>query len=216
MIYLFEDRIQRMKQYLPQGIESEMFRCDCVIGCPIQDLGSTIESIFGDAKCVIVHESYKFPGEGLTKDTIKNAFNANGVPVVIFSGDSATNTLTYNNGICNANMRSISLYENLPAFVNKYTDEGTISIPFLAFGPNYLLNTLLGFQVVTEDILIGFSDADIIGEQQKDEIEDEVARIKEPELQEIRSRLNSILSESKLSYSDFKKEVQSIIEECQQ
>lgn len=215
MIYLFEDRIQRMKQYLPQGIESEMFRCDCVIDCPIQALRSTIESRFGDAKCVIVHESYKFPGEGLTKDTIKNAFNAIGVPVVIFSGDSATNTLSHNNGICNANMRSISLYENLPAFVKKYTEEDIISIPFLAFGPKYLLNTLLGFQVVSQDILIGFSDNDILGDEETEEICDEVARIKEPELQEIRSRLNGILSESKLSYSDFKKEVQSIIEECQ-
>ena len=215
MIYLFEDRFQRMERYLPQGIESEKFRCDCVIDCTIQALRATIETKFGDAKCVIIHNSYIFPGEGVTPEAIKNAFNAIGVPVVVFSGDFSANTLRPSNGICNADMRSVSLYDNLTAFVSKYTNEGVISIPYLVFGPDYLLNSLLRFQVITQDILIGYSDMDIIGSNESDDILDEVARIKEPELQSFRSRLIYILSESEPSCSRFKKEVQSIIESYQ-
>lgn len=217
MVYLFEDRIQRMEQYLSQGIVSDLFRCDRVIDCPIQTLTSTIEAKFNDAKCVIIHSSYVFPGEGVTPETIKNTFNAMGVPVVVFSGDFSTNTLRpSSNGICNADMRSVSLYENLPAFIEQYANTGVISIPFLTFGPNYLLNTLLRFQAATQDILIGFSGSDIIGEDEKDEIHDEIVRLKEPELQTTRSRLLGVLSESNLTYTRFIEEVQSIINSCQQ
>lgn len=216
MIYLFEDRVQRMESYLTQNIESDMFSCNCVIDCSKQDMQSLIESRFREAACVIIHYSYKFPGEGVTPDVIKNAFNGRGVPVVIFSGDYSSNTLTAQNGISNANVRSSSLYENLPLFIRKYTDEGIVSVPLLAFGPKYLLNTLLGLQATIQDILISLNEDDIIGEDEKAEIRYEVLHIKEPELQEVRSRVLGILAEPSLAYSRLKTHIQTIIADCQQ
>lgn len=216
MIYLFEDREQRMEYYLKQKIESDKLSYNCVIDCSKQDLLSLIESRFGDAACVIIHYSYKFPGEGITPDVIKNAFNERGVPVVIFSGDYSSNTLATPNGISNANMRSSSLYENLPLFIRKYTYEGIVSIPLLAFGPKYLLNTLLGLQQTIQNILISLNEDDIIGEDEKDDIRHEVLHIREPELQDVRSQILSILTEPSLVYSRLKTQIQTIIADCQQ
>lgn len=205
-----------MKSYLTQNIESNQLLCDCVIDCTKQDLQSLIDSKFGDASCIIIHYSYKFPGEGVTPEVIKNAFNEKGIPVVLFSGDYSNNSLKPSKGICNADVRSSSLYENLPLFIRKYTNEGIISIPLLAFGPKYLLNTLLGLQANIQEILISLNDDDVIGENDADEILDKVAMIKEPELQTVRSQLVDLLKDSDLVYSKLKEKVQSIIEGCQQ
>lgn len=141
MIYLFEDKEGRKAKYIQGTIDDSVLK-SAIMNCSREELESYIDENFKDADAVLFHLSYVFPNPGLTNDLVKETFIRRGVPFVYFSGGSQC-SISRNNDIMTADVRSQDMYHNLSDFVNDYKNNGFINLPLLVYGKGYLMNSLL-------------------------------------------------------------------------
>lgn len=138
MIYLFEDRKDRMKE----SFDIEKYSNLITDGVFVSGNTEIFFKDISDAEVIILHKSYAFTGN-FTVDVFKNWCKENHKLLVIFSGG-----LT--NGIVNnyyAESNSGDLYQNLPEFLDYYSKNNTINLPLLIFGKKYLLSQVKHFQI---------------------------------------------------------------------
>lgn len=145
MIYLFEDRKDRMHQYLSKAVTSVNLK-EVVFDCPYDiDVNEYINNTFGDAKAILFHSSYKLANSSITKELVKEVFIRRKVPFVFFSGGLENNYFEVG-GVTQANVNSGDMYKNLGKFIEKLDESGEVVIPILLYGFKYLVNEILKAQ----------------------------------------------------------------------
>ena len=172
MIYLFEDRKDRMHQYLSKAIISNNLK-EAVFDCPNNmDVNDYIYNTFGDAKAILFHSSYKLANSRITKELVKEAFIKRRVPFVFFSGGLENNYFEVG-GVTQANVNSGDMYKNLGKFIEKLDESGEVVIQILLYGSKYLVNEILKAQKLIaryfsdkkSDYLLNSDDKFIISEK---------------------------------------------------
>jgi hypothetical protein len=170
MIYLFEDREERKRQFLGDEFNHSLIRqkpFDCT---DAKEIIEYIKSNYQDAVAVLLHKSYEFGNKGITLDSVKNGFQiALNVPVVLFSGGSNSNLIREGEAIT-AEINSGVMYQNLTCFLNEYQTNGMICIPLLVYGRNYRLNQLLEMQSKMYSYFFDRKDNDEITQTDKRQI----------------------------------------------
>lgn len=170
MIYLFEDREERKRQFLGDEFNHLLIQhkpFDCT---DVKEIIEYIKSNYLDAAAVLLHKSYEFGNKGLTLDSVKNGFRiALNVPVVLFSGGSNSN-LIREGDIITAEINSGVMYRNLNYFLSDYQTNGKVCIPLLVYGWNYRLNQLLEMQTKIYAYIFGRKENDDITPTDKRQI----------------------------------------------
>ena len=171
MIYLFEDRDDRKRQFFGEEelhplICQKPFDCSCV-----DDIDDYIVDNFSDAIAVLLHKSYSFVNDRITIDSVKNSFKfLLDIPVVLFSGGSKS-SLIKEGDIITAEINSGVMYRNLNLFIESYQQDGKVCIPILVYGKYYQINQLLEMQAKINAYLFGRNendkDSNIMSEKDK-------------------------------------------------
>lgn len=155
MIYLFEDRPDRIRQYLgrdtlPDGVNLAKFE----FAGPSNEVLTYIGENFRNAEVILFHKSYVFLGdENNTKylDAINDYCSSTKTPLVIFSGGIETvNYYTKNNTLFGS-MNSKILYQNLDRFMAKK------DIRVLCLGVNFAKNEFMNY---LRELYVNFSSLD--------------------------------------------------------
>lgn len=145
MIYLFEDRKDRMHQYLTKAVASANLKED-IFDCPYDmDVNEYINNTFDDARAILFHSSYKLANNKISKERVKEAFIKRKVPFVFFSGGMENNYFEVG-GVTQACVNSGDMYKNLSMFIEKLDETGEVAIPILLYGTKYLINDVLKAQ----------------------------------------------------------------------
>lgn len=146
MIYLFEDREDRKRQFLGEGFNHSMIQhkpFDCANKNEIVDY---VKQNYQDASAVLLHKSYIFENKEYTIDNVISGFKlALNIPVVLFSGGSNSRLIKDGN-IITAEINSGIMYKNLTDFLNHYQATNEVCVPILVYGKKYRLNQLLEMQ----------------------------------------------------------------------
>lgn len=188
MIYLFEDRKDRMKSYLKDKLDSDIIQ-QVIIDCQKSNLEEYLSAKFSDADAVIFHLSYSFVDNKITHEDVKNFFLEKTIPFVYFSG-GLNNSLFIENDIINGNINSGDMYKNIFNFLEYYKEREEVNIPLLINGKGYLLNSLLELQNVIALYLFDKTNEENLTAEDLYEIIDLVdARLKEKELGEDKEKL---------------------------
>lgn len=145
MIYLFEDRKDRMYSYLKDGFENDNYDIsyDKSIDVNLKDLSSFILSL-DDLDILILHKSYIFPDKSITPENVREIVKKAGKRFVLFSG-GLDNAIIDENEIV---MNSGDFYKNVNSFLMQYRENRNIKLSFLIFSSEkeYYLNQLKKFQ----------------------------------------------------------------------
>mgnify|MGYP001340853998 CR=1 FL=1 len=145
MIYLFEDRKDRMHQYLSKAVTSDNLK-EVIFDCPYDmDVNEYINNTFGDARVILFHSSYKLANSSISKEIVKEAFIKRKVPFIFFSGGLENNYFEVG-GVTQAYVNSGDMYKNMDKFIEKVDETGEVAIPILLYGLNYLINDILKSQ----------------------------------------------------------------------
>lgn len=218
MIYLFEDRKDRMHQYLKEVVASVNLK-EALFDCPLtMDIEEYVVTAFGDAKAILFHSSYKLASKSLTKEDVKASFLKKSIPFVFFSG-GLENNFNEINGVPQAWVNHGDMYKNLSKFVEKFDNTGEVIIPILLYGSDYLLNDMLRFQKLTAryfssqnpDYILSDEDIDILSNKIIEETlkNNEFSGFKQGFIDWLIDKQNSkSLYEVKTRFNEFKKEFQ--------
>ena len=206
MIYLFEDRLDRMNQ-LFKGKLSEEVKIISSFDC-IDSVNFTqyLNDNFENAECVLFHYSFNFLNKDIKVEQVKDFFIEKQIPFAFFSGGMSDN-LVEEDDLLTAQLNSGTMYNNINEFVAQFKTKGKINLPLLVFGKNYLLNTLIGLQNEIEVLLMEHSAKDNISEFLVEEIVDIVEiTINEEELNNDKQKLTEwLLNEKPLLVDNVRK-----------
>lgn len=142
MIYIFDDREERRENYSSLFINYKS-QLTLESFTPEGDLQEYVVDKFGDAEIVIMHRSYRFPGDNYELSDVLSAFK--GVPIVLFSGAIQKASILKAENIYQVN--SIVMYENLSDFLDSKKADNNTPIEMILWGKNFIKNqflTLLG------------------------------------------------------------------------
>ena len=147
MIYLFEDREGRKKEFLTDDGQYPMIRHKPFDCASTQRINDYICNNYQDAKVVLLHKSYSFKeGSNITPELVKDSFKQlMNVPVVLFSGGSDSNLIKEGEMIT-AEINSGVMYGNLRVFHDSFLKTGSPNLSILLYGIDYKRNQLLGMQ----------------------------------------------------------------------
>jgi hypothetical protein len=148
MIYLFEDRKDRMIDYLGHELINENIRESKFIVPEGQTINEFILQDFKDAQAIIFHKSYRFPDSNITITQVFDSFkkNLNNCQLVSFSGSVETgNYYIDSNNQYFLNINSAIMYSNLKYFMDEFTVTGKVDVRKLLFAENVKKNELLSF-----------------------------------------------------------------------
>jgi hypothetical protein len=130
MIYLFEDRKDRMNLYLKENLEAYegILNTHKIIDVKLNDIELYINKL-EHLEVLILHKSYSFIDQSITPQNIKDIVRSLGKKFVLFSGGLKTavvddNEITINSG---------DFYNNLPKFLKYYQEEKDSNLYYLAF-----------------------------------------------------------------------------------
>ncbi len=143
MIYLFEDRKDRMFSFFQGDLNKYPINLSQVIDSNEKDLPDFFSKL-KPFDAVFIHKSYIFSNKGTTiehlRSIVKNDLDKY---FVLFSGGT-DNAIVDNK---EAIMNSGTFYNNLILFLDNYKEENKIKLPLLVYGPNkYIKNQLRQFQ----------------------------------------------------------------------
>jgi hypothetical protein len=139
MIYLFEDRQERMKQYygsdkLPYGIIRAVLDYDRDSEL---DLTTYLAQSFPDAEGALFHKSYRGNESELFLSQVQDYFINQGLFFVFFSGGIESANYIPVNGTWQASVNSRTFYDNLSDFAVAK------DVRILCFGENFKFNEYL-------------------------------------------------------------------------
>lgn len=217
MIYLFEDRQDRMAQYLKTKLDATYIK-QALIDCSKENLLDYLKENYSDAITIIFHSSYIFSSKDITVQDIKGYFLKKKVPFIYFSGGLGNN-LVLENGFINGNVNSGDMYKNLDYFIKHFSENQSVNIPILIYGKKYLLNSLLEFQYLINNYLFEKSNDYILSKIDFEKIIDFLdVRLKEKEFQKDKFMLiewlkNQNVSSKYLTKDVLLNQIQKMIEE---
>jgi hypothetical protein len=154
MIYLFEDRLDRMQNLLKDNLDnySDIFKkgetFDKVNSDNVLDYLNSLNNM----NVIIIHKSYKFPNK-LTIDIIKEAAINLNKKIVVFSGGSGNAVINENEAVINSGR----LYTNLKGFLESYSQSDSVNLYILIYGKTgYVKHQLKQFQNATLPKLLNY------------------------------------------------------------
>lgn len=214
MIYLFEDRIDRMNACLKEPLDELRIKHIQQVDSTKQEVEDYVGRHFADASLVLLHRSFHFMNDQMNPQIFQHIFNVRNVPVVIFSGDNNGSSISTCGKIYNGVMNSKIMYEHLPDFLKK-NDERNISR--LIYGDKYVLNILLKFQKRVYECLFNVSEDSPLNKKSIYDIQDLMSILKGAELDKAKVQLKKIIDKgitgNDLTASIFKTHLQNLIEE---
>jgi hypothetical protein len=130
MIYLFEDRKDRMHSLLDERINdyNDVLCSDNLIYFEKENLESFFKSLV-ELDVVILHKSYAFSDKKITPDNIKHIVKKLKKKFVLFSGGSENAIIDENEIVLNSG----TLYKNLNFFINNYRNNKDANLVYLVF-----------------------------------------------------------------------------------
>ena len=145
MIYLFEDRKDRMHSYLKDRFVNENYDIsyDESFDVSLENLNNFILSL-DNLDILILHKSYVFPDNSITPENVREFVKKAGKRFVLFSG-GLDNAIIDENEIV---MNSGDFYKNVTSFLKRYREDKNLKLSFLIFSSDkeYYLNQLKKFQ----------------------------------------------------------------------
>ena len=148
MIYLFEDRKDRMHHLLHDKIENylDVLSIDKIIDISKEDLVSFFSS-FKELDVVIFHKSYVFLNKNITIDDVKEVISQLGKKFVLFSGGLDNAIISDDEVVINSG----TLYKNLNNFLSYYRKSNTPNLNYLIFNneKEFMKHQLKKFQNLT-------------------------------------------------------------------
>lgn len=180
MIYLFEDRINRMNQYLVNKEvkhaidEGEYIKLVNFSAEEKEDLNSYIQREFQDANVVLFHGTYIFPNAKFTVSDVRFAFAKNQVDFISFSGGSNTGNYFLIGNHYEGSINSAVMYENLIRLLRNYETTGHPDVRLLFFGEEYLKNELLIFEKLINQYLANYEESTPIAPEDLKFIQDTI------------------------------------------
>ena len=158
MIYLFEDRKDRMLNLLGENILDfeDVLVSDIVINIEKENLLSFFNSLT-DLDVVILHKSYAFTDKNITPDSIKEIIKKLNKKFVLFSGGS-DNAIIDDNEIT---LNSGTLYKNLYFFIQNYRNNEDANLVYLVFNnqSEYLKHQIKKYQNNVMSKILKLNDA---------------------------------------------------------
>ena len=130
MIYLFEDRKDRMHNLLSERINdfNDVLVSDNIIDVDKENLPSYFNSI-ADLDVLILHKSYAFTDKNITPDNIKEIIKKGNKKFVLFSGGTDNAIIDDNEIVLNSG----TLYKNLNFFIQNYRNNKEANLVYLVF-----------------------------------------------------------------------------------
>ncbi|MCH8535884.1 MAG: hypothetical protein LAT51_12495 [Flavobacteriaceae bacterium] len=130
MIYLFEDRKDRMSLYLNEnlGAYKDVLNTDRIIDVKLMELDLYIKTL-KNLEVLVLHKSYSFIDQSIKPQNIKDIVRSLDKKFVLFSGGLKTAVvddyeITINSG---------DFYNNLPKFLKYNQEEKDFNLHYLAF-----------------------------------------------------------------------------------
>lgn len=159
MIYLVEDRRDRIVNYLPEDLKSSPFLdIEKNLNIAKYHVDQFIDSLNSTA-VIILHKSYIFDEDSsVTMDYIREKVKSKKIPFVYFSGGSGSWAVDDFEASINSN----TMYKNLPDFVKLYQEDDSANLSLLTNGNMYLLVELKKMQIKVSQDLIANEKDDIV------------------------------------------------------
>lgn len=155
MIYLFEDRVDRMQNLLKDNLDnySDIFKKEETFEKVNSDNVLDYLNSLKNMNVIIIHKSYKFPNK-LSIDIIKEAAINLNKKIVVFSGGSGNAVINENEAVINSGR----LYTNLKSFLQTYSQsDSVVNLYILIYGKTgYVKHQLKQFQNATLPKLLNY------------------------------------------------------------
>ena len=155
MIYLFEDRVDRMQNLLKDNLDnySDIFKKEETFEKVNSDNVLDYLNSLNNMNVIIIHKSYKFPNK-LSIDIIKEAAINLNKKIVVFSGGSGNAVINENEAVINSGR----LYTNLKSFLQTYSQsDSVVNLYILIYGKTgYVKHQLKQFQNATLPKLLNY------------------------------------------------------------
>ena len=131
MIYLFEDRKDRMQQLLQGDVDDfkGILSTDKVISQENEEEVLTFFKSLEDLDVVILHSSYVFPNKTLTSENIKAVVRKLNKKFVLFSGGLYNAIINEDEVVLNSG----TFYKNLKTFIGEYQKNKETDLAHLIF-----------------------------------------------------------------------------------
>lgn len=202
MIYLFEDRINRMNQYIVNKEvkdaidEDEYVKLVNFSAEEKEDLKSYIQREFQDANVVLFHGTYNFPNSNFTVSDVRFAFAKNQVDFISFSGGSNTGNYFLIGDHYEGSINSAVMYENLIHLLRNYETTGHPDFRLLFFGEEYLKNELFIFEKLIHQKLADYEQSTPIAPEDLKFIQDTILDpyLSDPEFESHKNMINDWLT----------------------
>jgi len=158
MIYLFEDRKDRMYNLLKENINDfdDVLVSNIIVDVEKEKLPSFFNSLT-NLDVVILHKSYAFNDKNITPDYIKEIVKKGNKKFVLFSGGS-DNAIIDDNEIT---LNSGTLYKNLYFFIQNYRNNEDANLVYLVFNnqSEYLKHQIKKYQNNVMSKILKLNDA---------------------------------------------------------
>lgn len=137
MIYLFEDRKDRMNLYFKDNIEAykDVINSSHTIDVKLGELENYFKNL-DQLEVLILHKSYVFIDQSITPQNVKEIIRKLGKKFVLFSGGLNT-TIVDNDEVV---MNSGDFYNNLPKFLKHYQESKDFNLSYLIFSNEREIN----------------------------------------------------------------------------
>jgi hypothetical protein len=156
MIYLFEDRKDRMSVHLKTSLDNQYINSSLEISVNKNKLESFIESL-AKLDAILIHKSYTFPAEDITIEDVKTACTKRDIKIALFSGGLSNAVISEDFVVVNSG----DFYKNISLLQDEYKNKGAVNLPLLVFGKKYILNQVKQLQIVISQEILSNSPNDI-------------------------------------------------------
>lgn len=156
MIYLFEDRRDRMNSYLKDNIDvfNSFINSERIIDVRLDELENYLKNL-EDLDVIILHKSYAFLDKSITPQNVKEIAKKLDAKFVLFSGGLNTAIVDDYEIV----MNSGEFYNNLPNFLKHYQVSMNYDLTYLVFSNEREINLhqLKKFQNKTFKTILNFN-----------------------------------------------------------
>lgn len=137
MIYLFEDRKDRMNLYFKDNIEAykDVISSSHIIDVKLSELEDYLKNL-DQLEVLVLHKSYAFIDKSITPENVREIIRKLGKKFVLFSGGLHTAIVDDDEIV----MNSGDFYNNLPKFLKHYQESKDFNLSYLVFSNEREIN----------------------------------------------------------------------------
>ena len=196
MIYIFEDRYERKEANMSLINRYKWLITFADIKCDSLDqLEVFISTTLKTPSLILLHDSYRYPGDKLRKEQVISKFLEHDIPVVLFSGGILKPNESLINERLTYNINSLVMYKNLEIYLQKIDSNKKTPIDILLWGESYMRNKIVIAKSSIFRVLCKLDPTSLLNEDIIENIEEIIKDKLEGEgLETIRQRFLNALS----------------------